>query len=98
MRERTITRTSKTTVYTVLCLDIETQDVKVETFSMTSSTLKTEADKLKYINENLLTDNLRAVAIKGEQVEERLYSLSEDDFIKYARVIPNRKVYNKEEN
>lgn len=96
MRERNITRTIKITVYEVLCLDIDTQEVKVETFSMNSSTLKTESDKLKYINSSFSAGNIRAVAIKNEHVEDCLYSLSEEDFIKYAKVIPCRKLSRKD--
>lgn len=87
-----VTRTIKTTIVTVLCLDI----VNGEPFNKQVTlprTYKDEKAMLKEVEKVINTDNQKAVHIVNFTVEEKLYGMSEQKFIETADELPPRKVY-----
>lgn len=83
MRKPMVTRTMKTTLVNVMCLNIET----AEPFNNVVELARTFNDekKLKKAVENVInSDTVKAVHIVDTKVLEKMYGLSEDDFIKYA--------------
>lgn len=88
-RKLMITRTIKTTVATVLCLDVE----KAESFNYTVELVRTYKDEkhlMKAIREKVDTEDVKAVHIVSVDVKEALYGMHEDDFIKHAKELPPR--------
>ena len=82
-----ITRTIKTTVCDVLCLNIET----AEPFNkqvILSRTYTDENSMLKMVKSVIDTDTEKVVHIVSSHVEETRYGMSEQEFIEHAQVIP----------
>lgn len=93
-RKPMITRTIKTTVATVLCLDVE----KAEPFNYTVELVRTYKDEkhlMKAIREKIDTSDVKAVHLVSVDVKETLYGMYEDDFIEHAKELAPR---TKEEN
>lgn len=88
-RKPMITRTIKTTVATVLCLDVE----KAEPFNYTVELVRTYKDEkhlMKAIREKVDTEDVKAVHLVSVDVKEVLYGMYEDDFIKHAKELTPR--------
>lgn len=88
-RERMITRTVATAEY--VCMTVNTTTRKVEDIrvSIPSGMTMTEKARQKAITDALPETNT-LVQITSEYVKEILYGMTEDDFIKYAKVLPPR--------
>lgn len=89
MRNPIVTRTIKTTVATVLCIDVE----KAEPFNYTvelARTYKDEKHLMRAIREKVDTDDVKAVHVVSIDVKEALYGMDEDDFIEHAKELPPR--------
>lgn len=89
-----VTRTIKSTKVTALCLDTQTAEPSNQTFII-GGTFPDDPKgnerllkKLKNANE---TDTFKVVSIVDKQVEENLYGMTEEDFIKGAQILPARK-------
>lgn len=87
MRKPMVTRTITTTTVNVLCLDTETAE-PFNTEVKVPRTYKDDKKLLKLVQEMLNTDVVSAVKIVDKQEIECLYGMLEEDFIKYAHVIP----------
>lgn len=88
-RKPMITRTIKTTVATVLCLDVE----KAEPFNYTVELVRTYKDEknlMKAIREKVDTEDVKAVHLVSVDVKEALYGMHEDYFIKHAKELTPR--------
>ena len=85
-----ITRTVTATVATVMVVEIKTAKAFTTEFTMTGI-YKDNADLLKAIKKND-TDELVYAAIVSTRTEETLYGMPETEFMKYARVLPPRKL------
>lgn len=94
-RTRMITRTIEQTTARTMCLRVDTAEVTIEEYTIGGSPDNEELlKKLKAIYE---TDNFKVVAIQDSYTETRLLGMSEEDFIRFAEVLPPRKSYNEEE-
>ena len=81
-RERMVTRTVKVTEAKVMQIDINTADVKIETYELTGE-FKNNEDILKHITKNIPV-TIKAVAVQEVTEHEKLYGMLETDFIKSA--------------
>lgn len=91
MRKRNVTRTIKTTTVTVLVADIEAESTLTESIAISQ----------QYADEKKLFKAVKAyydsiptkspIKIKDSQVQETVYSMSENDFIRYATDIGNER-------
>lgn len=88
-RERMITRTVATSEYVCMTVNTATRQVEDITVSIPSGMTMTDKARQKAISDALPETNT-IVQITSESVKEILYGMSEDDFIKYAKVLPPR--------
>lgn len=92
-RERMVTRTVVTTTVDVLVININTSETGTKTFVLTQNMVKDEKTMLnnaQVMLENECGEMWKAVAIKNIKEEETLYGMTEQDFMKYAKVLPPR--------
>lgn len=89
-----VTRTIKTTIVTVLCLDIVNGEPFNERVTL-PRTYKDEKAMLKEVEKVINNDTQKAVHIVDFTVEEKLYGMSEQKFIETADELPPRKEYGK---
>lgn len=88
-RRPQVTRTITTTDCNVMCLNVLTG----EPFNQIVSVPRThkDADKLlKKVKEIVDTEEVKAVHIVNSKEVETLYGMPEQDFIKYASILPPR--------
>jgi hypothetical protein len=86
-----VTRTMLTTKVNVLCLELE----KVEPFNKDitlAGTFKVEKSIMKAVSAQVDNEQQKAVKIVKQEVVETLYGMTEDEFIKNAKVLPPRAV------
>lgn len=88
-RERMVTRTVNSTVFD--CMVVDSDSKQVETIQVTISSADTMTDKAldKAIRNAVPVGKLFVQVISSKQVET-LYGMSEQEFIKYAKVLPPR--------
>ena len=88
-RERMITRTVNSTVFD--CMVVNSTSKQVETITVTISSADTMAEKAldKAIRSNIPAGKLFVQTISSKQVET-LYGMTEQEFIKLAKVLPPR--------
>lgn len=84
-----VTRTITTTEVEVLCMNIETVSAEVKNFTLLTG-ITTEELMLKSIKAKFETDTLKPVHIQKMTEIETLYGMTEEDFIKVAKVLPPR--------
>lgn len=93
-RERMVTRTVSTTTVDVLVINIETAEVYTKSFVLGQNMVKDEKTMLnnaqKMLDDETSTNLCKCVAIKNIKEEETLYGMTEQDFLKYAKVLPPR--------
>jgi len=90
MRERMVTRTVTQTTANVMCLNITTAEVTINEYTIGGT--YTDSDLLKKCKKLFETDEFKVVVIESSKVEEILLGMTEEDFIRYATVLPPRKV------
>ena len=89
MRERMVTRTINATVATVLSMDIVNAQAKVETIGI-SGTFKDNTELLKVLKKKYDTSDYNIVAIQNVKTEEKLYGMTESEFMRHAVELENR--------
>lgn len=89
MRERMVTRTVIQTTAKVICLNVTTAEVTINEYTIGGT--YTEVDLLKKCKKLFETDEFKVVNIESTKVEEILLGMTEEDFIRYATVLPARK-------
>ena len=89
MRERIITRTVTQTTAKVMCLNVSTAEVTINEYTIGCNFI--EVDLLKKCKKLFETDEFKLVLIESSKVEEILLGMTEEDFIRYATVLPPRK-------
>ena len=94
MREKMITRTVTATVATVLGIDVATSTAVQEVKTLTGS-FKDNADILKAIKKQFDGQVVYAAVVNVEE-KETLYGMTESEFMKYAKELPPRKVYDQQ--
>lgn len=88
-RERMITRAVTQTTAKVMCLNVTTAEVSINDYTIGGA--YTESDLLKRCKKLFETDEFKVVHIESSKVEEILVGMTEEDFIRYAIVLPPRK-------
>ena len=88
-RQRMVTRTINVITINVLCMDCITCEVSTQTYTMTGDVL-TEDEAMKKLKKEHETENFKLVKVLNTFVEEKLYGISEVDFLKYAKELPPR--------
>ena len=89
MRERMVKRTVIQTTAKVMCLNVTTVEVIINEYTIGGT--YTESDLLKKCKNLFETDEFKVVHIESSKVEEILQGMTEEDFIRYATVLPPRK-------
>lgn len=89
MRERMVTRTVTQTIAKVMCLNVTTAEVTINEYTIGGA--YTDSDLLKKCKKLFETDEFKVVNIESSKVEEILLGMTEEDFIRYAVVLPPRK-------
>lgn len=88
MRERMITRTVTQTTAKVMCLNVTTAEVTINDYTIGGK--YTDSDLIKKCKKLFETDDFKLVHIESSKVEEILLGMTEEDFIRYATVLPPR--------
>lgn len=88
--ERCVNRTIQKKVYKTLVYDNESKQTKEADFTLTEK-IKDNDEALKLLRKRYEGMTLKVCAILDTKIEEKLYSLSEVDFLKYAKVVDKSK-------
>ena len=88
-REKMITRTVTQTTAEVMTIDVTTAEVQIRDYTI-GGTYATNEILLKKLQKLFQTDTFKLVVINSTSVEDLLLGMTEDDFIRYARVLPPR--------
>lgn len=83
-RERSVTRTINVTTVKAITMDIETKAVSTQDFTISGDT-PTQDLALKQAKKLYETSTLKIVAIESLETVEKLYGMSEVEFLKYAK-------------
>ena len=89
MRERMVTRTVASVDYVCMTVNVETRKVEDLTVSIPNGATMTDKARVKAITESLPASNT-LVQVISETVKETLYGMTEEQFIKLAKVLPPR--------
>lgn len=88
-RERMVTRTISFTEVKVISMNLEKVQPMTEVIKI-AGVFDNEKVLLKKLKKRYETDLYKIVAITGTEVIEKLYGMSEEDFIDYAKELPPR--------
>lgn len=88
-RERMVTRTVELTVCKVMCLDVTTAEVQINTYEL-SGTYPDNDSTLKAVKKLHEMETFKCVAVQETEAKEVLYGMTEIDFIKLAKALPPR--------
>lgn len=88
-RIRMITRTVVSTVFSVMAVNQNTMQVETVSVSVPSADSMTESKQTEAVKSNM-PDGYLFVQITGKQVQETLYGMTEEEFIRLAKVLPPR--------
>lgn len=83
-RERSVTRTINVTTVKAITMNIETKEVSTQDFTISGDT-PTQDLALKQAKKLYETSTLKIVAIESMNTVEKLYGMSEVEFLKYAK-------------
>ena len=89
MRERMITRTVNSTIYDCMVVNSETKQVETEQVIVSSAETMTEKVLDKAIRNSIPTGKIFVQVTASKQLET-LYGMTEQEFIKLAKVLPPR--------
>lgn len=84
MATKLISRTVNESVYDVMALNINTKEVRNISVSVGSMTFKDDSKALDFIRNTHDTDSVKAVAIIGKTQRDKLYVMTESEFLKRA--------------
>ena len=86
-----VTRTVVVTNVEVMCLDVTSAQVEINTYKLTGTFASTEV-ALKATKKVYETDTFKCVAVQGMTEQEVIYGMKEVDFIRLAKPMDeNRK-------
>ena len=77
------------TVANVMCLNVTTANVTINDYTIGGT--YTDSDLIKKCKKLFETDEFKLVHIESSKVKEILLGMTEEDFIRYAAVLPPRK-------
>lgn len=86
-----VTRTIQTTKATIMCLDIEKGESVNKEITL-PRVYKDDEAILKVAKKVIDNDNIKAVHVVSAEVNETLYGMTEEQFVKHAAILPPRKV------
>lgn len=84
--ERMITRTIQKKVYTCMVFDCVSMETRMTDFVLTEKITDDDA-ALKMLRKRYEGDSIKIAAIVKTHIEEKLYAMSEVDFLKYAHIV-----------
>lgn len=84
-----VTRTIQTTKAKIMCLDVEKGEPFMQEITL-PRTYKDDKSILKQAEKEIGTDTVKVVHVVESTVEETLYGMTEQEFIKFAKVLPPR--------
>ena len=87
-RKRMITRTIEQTTAEVMTLNVVTAEVLTQQYTIGGQ--YSDTDLLKKLQEIFQTDEIKLVHIEKQECTEVLLGMPEEDFIRYATVLPPR--------
>lgn len=87
---RMITRTIEETTCKTLTIDLTTNETTIRNF--VTGKVKNPAEALSVIQRKFDNEKRKALYVLEMSVETKLYGMPEDDFIKFAKLLPNRTV------
>ena len=92
-----VTRTINFTEVTALTVDVIAQTTGTQVFTLSGTF--TENEKLmKSLKKEYETDTIKIVSIISTEVNEKLYGMTEQEFMSVAQVLPPRKIYGNNSN
>lgn len=94
-RKRMVTRTIEQTTAKIMCLDVSTAEVTINEYKIGGAF--TDAELLTKMKSLYETESFKLVHVEGNTTEEMLLGMTEEDFIRYASVLPPRKEYSDSE-
>lgn len=94
-KKRMVTRTIMQTSAKVMTLNVTTAEVQILTYDIGGQ--YTDVELLKKLQSIFQNDELKLVHIESQICNELLLGMTEEDFIKYAEVLPPRSM-NKSED
>mgnify|MGYP003289774074 CR=1 FL=1 len=87
-----VTRTINFTEVTALTVDVVAQSTATHVYTLSGTF--TENDKLiKALKKEFETDTIKVVSVLSTTVNEKLYGMTEQEFMSLAKVLPPRKIY-----
>lgn len=90
-----VTRTIKSTEVSVLAVDTELGETFTETY-MLARTYKDNSAIMKKVQKLYDTETLKNVSVVDVKEHEALYGMTEEDFIKYSKELPEKEVETEE--
>lgn len=87
-RKRMITRTIEQTTAEVMTLNVRTAEVVTQSYAIGGR--YSDEDLLKKLQEIFQTDEVKLVHIEKQECTDVLLGMTEEDFIRYAIVLPPR--------
>ena len=88
-RERMVTRTINEYQINVLCVDTLKAELSEQSVKL-SGEYKDESEILETLQKRYNLDTFKVVSVKSVNIVEKLYGMSELDFIRYAKELPPR--------
>ena len=83
-----VTRTIEQTTAEVMCVDTNTAQVSINTYTIGGS--YTDEDLLKKLKKLFENSGLVLIKIENQKTDQLLLGMTEEDFIRYATVLPPR--------
>ena len=84
--ERMVTRTIQKKVYVCKVFDNVTEEMRTAEFVLTDK-VKDNETALKMLKKRYDGDSIQILKISDTKIEEKLYAMSEVDFLKYAHIV-----------
>lgn len=94
-RKPMVTRTIKSIDCVVLCVNPETRETFEKTFTLSG---KVKDDKILSQVAGECDEGCKPVAVIRTTEQEKLYGMTEEEFMQYATVMPGRKSPNADES
>lgn len=85
-----VTRTIEQTTAEVMCVDTNTAQVTINTYTIGGA--YTDGDLLKKLKKLFEVDGIVLVKIESQETDQLLLGMTEEDFIRYAKVLPPRQI------
>lgn len=85
-----VTRTIEQTEAEVMCVDTNTAQVTINSYTIGGA--YTDDDLLKKLKKLFELDGIVLVKIESQRTDQLLLGMTEEDFIRYAKVLPPRQI------